>query len=157
MRQVAYAAEHPVLPCLHVDDIRQEKRGRKRIIDTADCAVGIGMHTDDGNPVADSQTKHTAGGVVCCYATDRCKNRRMMRNNQLSAALDCFLDYILGRVQCAEHACNLCRAVTAQQADVIPAFRELRRGESLQKIEYIRYSCHSSPSSAVVNRCTSIR
>ena len=154
-RQITCSAEHTVLPCFHVHDICQEKCGGQGVVHAAERAVRVRMHADDRNIMADGEAQDSAGRVIARNTTDRCEDRRMMRNDKLCTAVDCLLYDSLGCVECAEHTRDFGSPVAAQQTYIIPAFSKLRRCKALQKIKYIRYSYHFNPSSAAVSSRTS--
>ena len=120
-----------VLAGFHVHDICQEKCGGQGVVHAAERAVRVRMHADDRNIMADGEAQDSAGRVIARNTTDRCEDRRMMRNDKLCTAVDCLLYDSLGCVECAEHTRDFGSPVAAQQTYIIPAFSKLRRCERM--------------------------
>ena len=96
----------------------------KGVVHATERAVRVRMHADDRNIMADGEAQDSAGRVIARNTTDRCEDRRMMRNDKLCTAVDCLLYDSLGCVECAEHTRRL-RISGRRTADLhYPSFQQ---------------------------------
>ena len=81
----------------------------------------------------------------------------MVCDNKLRTALSRFLHDRFCHIERTKHARDLLRTIAAQQADIVPAFRQLVRSKALHKCQNILNCRHFSSSLADWMHCTSAR
>ena len=109
---------------LHTQKIRQ------RIIDAAGGCIQIGVHADGRDVVFDEQRRH----IPCADMLERVKDHRVVADDQLAVVLHCLLHHRRRDVQCGQHVADRHTDIH-QQAHIVPAASQLRRGQRLQQPE----------------------